>query len=200
MSNYPNFSMIGNEGVAPAPIGDNAITQGIGFPLRSVSQAGGDTPYPGPQPVLFAESQSTQSPVTTGPANAIQVEFGPAQGVVTDSVMIDGLGNITFNETGVYDLVATFYISREVPPEVADFVIRGLVNGVQFGNPVVIHMNDDENTHIQQLTVTAGFTAGDVMTIECMRDSTGFDDGYLEAVVTSGWGTSPSAVIRLTKF
>ena len=50
--------------------------------------------------VLDAASFNSQAPASLD--IPIQVEFGPAQGTVSDPVMLSAAGAITFNEPGLY--------------------------------------------------------------------------------------------------
>lgn len=148
---------------------------------------------------LYAPSTSNQNPAGTD--NPLPVEFGAAQYDETFDVSLEVDGTIHFNRTGVYQIRAIFAFSRTSSPGQAYLSIRALLDGVQFGLPITAEVSDDEMTIPLEFTSTLMFDAGQVLTFELMRGSNGNNNGGLAAFENSlGWGTSPSASIRITKF
>jgi hypothetical protein len=150
--------------------------------------------------VLIAESFADQNPVGTD--NPLQVEFGPAQGTAADDVQISAAGAVTFNRTGNYLTFLSLYFARTTQNGVAQFAIRGLENGVaQIGNPIGIRSSEPDSTIPIFVTGLVKVpVAGPVVTVECVRDSNGIDNGGLSGIASSvGWGNTPSARIRIVK-
>lgn len=149
--------------------------------------------------VFVANSENSQSPVALD--TPLQVEFGPALNDVNDPAMIDALGNVTINEDGIYVLTALFSISRSTSAGRAYLFFRYLINGVQIGNPVAVIASDDEMTIPLSFTRITNLAAGNVLTVEFVRDSLGIFNGSLFSYTSSiGWGDSSSAILRIEKF
>ena len=148
--------------------------------------------------VLVASELVSQSP--TALDVPVPITFGAAQGGPSDPVQIDAAGLTTFNLAGIYRVRVVLSISRVTAPGEAFFFFRGLFNGVQVGNPVSCIMTDDEMTIPLEFTFTGSISAATTMTFEMVRDSAGNNDGGLDARTSSvGWGTSPSASLRIDK-
>lgn len=199
MANYPRFNVLANEAPGPAAnIGDNRMTQGIGFNLVPVSQAGsGPDPYPGPVLVLVNDSFDSQNPTGLGPGGAVQISFGPAIGTPADPVQIDGLGTIIVNQAGVYAASFSVVARRSTVPGTVNLLFRLLVDGVQFRNPALIVMGDAADSHFQQFTITGSLPSGTVIRAEMMRQ--GANNGGLIST-PSDWGATPAASIRVLRY
>ena len=159
-------------------------------------------------PISLARETVTQSLLLAGeeladqiPAGIdtpMQVKFGAAQGTGGDPVMIDALGAVTFNLAGYYRLRGTFSVSRSGGSQVAELWLRLLINGVQQGVALACESSEHNVTIPLQYDFEAQFSAGQVVTVEFVRDSNGNNDGLLESQMSSnGWGNSPSASIRI---
>ena len=193
--NYPDFNVTGQIGSNPiTPIGDNVMTQGLGFPLRPVSTAPGE---PGLANILAAQNDNDQIPAGLG--IPLQVTYGPAQS--TASIDLSAAGEVTFLVDGAYLVITNLYFVRTSSPGVSIMFLRFLLDGVQAGNPVAIEMDADETSQFQQFLLAGQVTAGTVLTCEVIRDSAENNDGQLEAFTsTDGWGNAPSSIIRVLKF
>jgi len=150
--------------------------------------------------VLNATDFTAQEP-SLGIFNAIQVTFGSASGTVSDPVMLDALGNITFNEAGTYFINGYASIDRTGPNGgVAVFLYRYLLDGVQVGYPIALEL-DRSNISIPEiqafpLTIT---TPGTVLTYEIARTGTVNQGGLYPYFTNTSWGNSPSAAITISK-
>jgi len=150
--------------------------------------------------VLNTGQYSAQEP-GLGILNAIQVKFGNATGTVSDPVMMDALGSITFNQTGTYFINAYASVDRlGANGGVAIFLYRLLLDGVQVGYPVALEL-DRTNISIPEiqafpLTIT---TAGTVLTYEIAREGTVNAGGLYPYFTNTSWGNSPSAAITISK-
>lgn len=149
--------------------------------------------------VLIARSLSDQQPA--GADLPIQIEFGAAQGGPTDPVQIDAAGLVTFNEAGLYQIRTLLSVSRTTSGGEAIIFIRGLFNGVQVGAPVAAIIDDDEMTIPLEFTTVGNINPGTTFALEFVRDSAGTNNGGLTSFTNSiGWGTSPSASLRIVRF
>lgn len=193
--NYPDFNVTGQIGSNPiTPIGENVMTQGIGFPLRPVSSAPGE---PGLANILAAQNDNDQIPAGLGVT--LQVSYGPPQANAT--VSLDANGTLTFLEDGAYLVITNLYFVRTTTPGVSIMFLRFLLDGVQSGNPVAIEMTENGTSQFQQFLLAGQVTAGTELSVEVIRDSAENNDGQLEAFTsTDGWGNAPSSIIRVLKF
>ena len=157
-------------------------------------------PAPGLTEVLNTGQYSAQEP-GLGIGNFIQVKFGNATGTASDPVMMDALGNITFNETGTYFINSYASIDRlGANGGVAIFLYRLLLDGVQVGFPIALEL-DRTNISIPEiqafpLTIT---TAGTVLKYEIARTGTVNAGGLYPYFTSTSWGNSPSASIKISK-
>ena len=169
------------------------VTKGITTAITSVGTGFGLTN------VLNASDTTNQTP--SGLDSALQVTFGSAQGTVTDPVMVDALGNITFNESGVYLFNGYANFARGgLSGGVAVIAFRALFNGVQAGVTKVVEIKDADDMIPYDLTLPINATAGDVLTWEIIRDSSGADYGGLYThTLLGGWTNIPSVAVSIFK-
>lgn len=144
---------------------------------------------------LIAASFVNQSPIATD--TALQIEFGAAQSNDEVSLAVDG--TVTFNKRGFFNVTIGIQYGRDNTNNVANLHFRILLNGVQVGNTATAILQTDESD--VPFSVSGGFTveAGDELTMEIIRDSTGTNDGglFTKGVTAAGWNDSPSASIRI---
>lgn len=152
-----------------------------------------------PQSVLVAKSVVNQNP--TGLDAPLQVEFGAAQGTVSDPVMIDALGTITVNVTGRYRASLFVQYGRTGAGAASWLFFRGLKNGTQNNLSVLTKLDNANSDLPMHFEVTSNLEAGDFLKFEMIRDSQGFDSGGLfsETPTPVGWLVSPSAQITMIK-
>ena len=151
--------------------------------------------------VLYAFSTVNQAPSVLD--TPLQVTFGAAQNTATDPVMLDALGNITFNQTGMYLFNGFGNIERQGSSGgVSVLLFRALIDGVQAG---VVKGFDLSSTGIMipyEITTIINITeAGTVLTWEILRDSSGVNQGGMYThTASSTWDDVPSAQIQIFKF
>ena len=146
-------------------------------------------------------ASGTDNQVPSGLDTPLQVQFGTAQGTIADPVMVDGLGNVTFNESGIY-LINGFASFGRGGQSGGTCVVafRALLNGVQAGVTKVVEVKDADAIIPYDLTIPINATAGDVLTWEIMRDSLGANYGGLYSVTLLGrWSNVPSATLSIYK-
>ena len=192
----PDFNVTGQIGLDPiTQIGDHVMTQGLGFPLRPVSTSPGEGV--GMTSVLVSQHNGSQVP--TGLGVPMQVAFGAPES--NEYVSIDAAGTITFIQAGAYMALCNVYFDRSTDQGESLTFLRFLGDGVQAGNPVAIEMDSADTSQFNQFVLAGQVPAGTELTVEIMRDSGGFNDGYLISFTsTDGWGTAPSAIMRVLKF
>ena len=149
--------------------------------------------------VLNASSTVDQLP--SGLDSALQVTFGAAQGTGSDPVMVDALGNITFNEGGIYLFHGFANFERKGSSGgTVVMAFRALLNGTQINSTKNVDMKDTDTSIPYDLTTPINATAGDVLTWEIMRDSSGVDNGGLYThTLLGGWSNVPSTSIDIYK-
>jgi hypothetical protein len=149
--------------------------------------------------VLYAFSTANQVP--SGLDTPLQVTFGAAQNTSTDPVMLDALGNITFNQTGLYLFNGYANFERQGSSGgVTVTLFRALLNGVQTGPTRGVDLSGTGIMFPYELTLPIQVSAGDVLTWEIMRDSSGVDQGGMYTHTALGpWDDVPSAQIEIFK-
>lgn len=143
----------------------------------------------------------TDNQLPSGLDTPLQVLFGIAQGTIADPVMVDALGNITFNESGIYLFNGYANFERQGSSGGnAVIAFRALLNGVQAGVTKMVELKDVGTGVPYDLTLPINATAGDVLTWEIMRDSSGVDQGGLYAhTLLGGWSNVPSVSVSIYK-
>ena len=149
--------------------------------------------------VLTAVDTTNQEP--SGLDSPLQVTFGAAQGTATDPVMLDALGNITFNEGGLYLFNGYANFERQGSSGgVSVTLFRALINGVQSGPTKGVELSGTGIMFPYELTLPIQVNAGDVFTWEILRDSSGVDAGGLYIHTNSGpWSNVPSSDVNIYK-
>lgn len=149
--------------------------------------------------VLAAVDTTNQEP--SGLDSALQVKFGAAQKTASDPVMLDALGNITFNQAGLYLFNGYANFERQGSSGgVTVTLFRALLNGVQSGPTKGVDLSGIGIMFPYELTLPIQVSAGDVLTWEIMRDSSGVNGGGLYVHTNSGpWSNVPSADVNIYK-
>jgi hypothetical protein len=173
---------------------DSSITKNytIGSILNLVS--------PSATSVLYAFSTVNQAPSVLD--TPLQVTFGAAQNTATDPVMLDALGNITFNQTGMYLFNGFGNIERQGSSGgVSVLLFRALINGVQAGVVKGFELNTTGVMFPYETTIVINITeVGTVLTWQILRDSSGVNQGGMYVHIASGpWDDVPSTQIQIFK-
>ena len=150
--------------------------------------------------VLYAFSTVDQAPSVLN--TPLQVTFGAAQNTATDPVMLDALGNITFNQTGMYLFNGFGNIERQGSSGgVSVLLFRALIDGVQAGVVKGFELNTTGVMFPYETTIVINITeVGTVLTWEILRDSSGVNQGGMYTHTASGpWDDVPSAQIQIFK-
>lgn len=147
---------------------------------------------------------STQVPSTTGPANAIVIEFGAAFGGASDPVEMSSAGVFKVNQAGTYRLKVALQFGRTGSSGISKILFRAVINGSQAGRSIAANIsNANEEQYIENDTwITV--PVGTELQFELMRDAAGNDSGGLLAitptVVAGSWNIAPTAAIRVERW
>lgn len=146
----------------------------------------------------FSTAVSQQPSATNTP---LQIEFGAAQGTVADPVMLSSNGAITFNQAGQYIINYQSHYGRTGGAGVSQLYTRSLVNGVVVGNSRHATIESANQVLPFALRVKINVNAGDVLTLQLIRDSSGNNSGgFFQGDPTpAGWPNSPSASIEVAR-
>jgi len=149
--------------------------------------------------VLSASDRTNQEP--SGLNEPLQVKFGPAQYGDDDPVMLDALGNITFNQAGLYLFNGYGNFERQGSSGgVTVTLFRALLNGIQISPTKGVELSGTGIMFPYELTIPIQVNEGDVLTWEIMRDSSGVDAGGLYIHEVNGdWSNVPSADVFIYK-
>lgn len=150
--------------------------------------------------IINGSSFSTQNPA--GLDMPLQIEFGAAVNGPTDPAQMDANGLVTINQTDEYDISFFFEYGRVGMGSVAWLFWRLKVNGTQSGNAVFAKLDGANDDIPVQFEISRSFNAGDIFTVELIRDSQGDNSGGLlsETPTPGDWNAAPSAnlVVRRT--
>ncbi len=152
-----------------------------------------------PEIALVLSSEDTTNQVPSGLDTALQVKFGPATGTSTDPVMLAADGVITFNVGGTYLFNGFANFERQGSSGgVSVTGFRALLNGVQASPTKAVELDTPGFIVPYELTIPITVEAGDELTWEIMRDSSGIDQGGLYThTMLGGWSNVPSADVRI---
>jgi len=150
---------------------------------------------------LILQGTSTVNQEPAGLDVPLQVTFGPAQNGPADPVELDVLGNIIFNQAGLY-LLNWFVNFERQGGGIGGAVIafRALINGIQVSPTKMVEIDSTIHPIPYELTIPITASAGDVLTWEIIRDSSGLDEGGLYThTLLGGWSNVPSADVFVYK-
>jgi len=176
------------------------ITQGIGFPLAPVEESSGGSGINiavSKENVLDSQNFTDQDPPGLG--TPLQVIFGGVD--ASDQWSVDATGAFTCIIAGQYDIRMKLSIGREGSPGVSQIYARVLLNGVPEGSTSHTIVDNGRSEWPSILEFSRTFDAGDVVTVEIVRDTDGHDSGGLRAGVpdVAGWASSPSAQFTIDR-
>lgn len=146
---------------------------------------------------------SDQGPVATDTEH--QILFGDSVGVniinITGDLTIATDGSITVNTTGSYQFLLNTNYGRNTASGVSQMHIRVLVDGSQLGGSGDNWFSGQNDRLTKSVTFFLSLNAGEVLTLEVIRDSAGANDGGFFAgnPTPAGWENVPSASIAAYK-
>ncbi len=125
----------------------------------------------------------------------IQVEYGAAQSVTDVSMAADGA--LTFNTTAKYQININAHYGRSGAAGVSLLLFRLLMDNVAFGKPLAAKVESSNILVPWSSTFIIQATAGQVLTSELMRDSTGDNSGGIYNVDPAVIGWDAAACITM---
>lgn len=149
--------------------------------------------------VLRAASLVTQAPSAVD--TPLQLTFGIAQNSVTDPVMINSAGLVTFNVAGNYAVRIKLQNGRTGSTGTSILLSRLLLNGSQIGSAAAVKITETDSTTPTESRVVINATAGQTFAVQVMRDSAGSNFGgvYPQVATVTAWGTAPSALLVISR-
>lgn len=138
---------------------------------------------------------ATQLPAGLGVP--LQVEFGAAQANSNVSLAVNGAVTCLISKT--YAVRIKLQLGRTGASGTSIMFARILVNGVQVGVSQLSKLSTADNVTALDSRVLLTLTAGDVLTVEIIRDSAGANFGGLYAATSShGWVLAPTALLVIS--
>ncbi|AHK11820.1 hypothetical protein S349_30 [Shewanella sp. phage 3/49] len=138
---------------------------------------------------------ATQLP--TGLGVPLQVEFGAAQ--ADENITLAANGAVTCLITETYAVRIKLQLGRTGASGTSIMFARILVNGVQVGVSQLSKLSTADNVTALDSRVLLPLTAGDVLTVQIIRDSAGTNFGGLYAATSShGWVLAPTALLVIS--
>lgn len=149
--------------------------------------------------VIRAASTVAQAPSSVD--TPLQLTFGAAQNSGTDPVMLNSSGQVTFNTSGSYAVRVKLQQCRTGSTGASILLSRVLINGVQYGSPAAVKMENPNVIAVTESRVVLNVTAGQTFSVQIMRDSSGNNSGGLvpQAATVTAWGTAPSALLVISR-
>lgn len=149
--------------------------------------------------ILSGKSNVDQEPADLD--QPLQVTFGPAINDAEDPVQLLADGSLVFNEAGLYLFNGFGNFERQGSSGgVTVTAFRAYKNGTPFTPAKAVDLSNTGIMVPYELTVPIQAEAGDVITWEIMRDSSGVNGGGLYThVLAGGWGIVPSADVNIWK-
>lgn len=145
--------------------------------------------------LLYAFSAVTQEP--TALSTNLQIIFGAAQAGPVVSLAANGA--ITFLVAGDYDIRLRLQFGRSGASGIAELFGRALLNGLPLGQIVHTKLNAAEFSIPCTFEFIVTATVGSVLTFQIRRGSGGTNAGGIFTATDAVWGTSPSAVISISR-
>lgn len=151
--------------------------------------------------IMTAAATADQAPTVL--STPLQLVFGAAQNSAVNPVMVSAAGVLTFNTAGVYSVRVRLQCGRVAATGVATVAFRALLGGVQYGNSSAVRLDNALTILPVDARFVVNATAGQTMYFQIVRDSVGSSINaggvYATALATSGWGTTPSALLVVSR-
>ena len=189
------------KGAVSASSGQVPIATGSGtavFGFLDWTQVANKPTSSGYQAKLSAFSGVNQNPSAVN--TPLQITFGSAQ--TTTDVSISAAGVITFNTSGNYLIDIFLRFGRSTSTGNAIIMNRILKNGAQILNSNGLILSAATQTIPFSAAIPLTMAAGDTITMEVARDSSGTNDGgsFVISPTIAGWNIVPSATVVVNKF
>ena len=148
--------------------------------------------------ISSASSGTTQNPTASN--TATDVVFGSA--VTLADVSLSAAGQITFNTGGSYLVQADLNFGRDAGTTASILYVRAVKNGIAYGNPIAVRLNETVSRRTVSLNLVIAATAADTFKFQFESDSAGDGGGGLrqDAPGAAGWTVVPCAKLTVSKF
>ena len=187
------------------------IPQGIGNQLIAVQQAtNGEVfdPTTGMRTerlIQAASGVAAQNPTGLGTANAIQLNFGAAQGTVLDPLQLLADGALQCNIAGTYFLEFDMQIGRLGSSGTSIILFQIRLNGVKAAETRTFKLNNTNTNFAYQNSAWVNLSQGDLITWELMRDESGNNSGGAIGFTPTNsagteWAASPATTLRMSRW
>lgn len=149
------------------------------------------------QTILTASDFTMQIP--TGTDTPLQITFGGAQNSTDGEVSLAADGALTANINKNFLISIALQYGRNNAGMASWLFFRVLVDGVAAPDPAFAKLDNSNAAFPVQFRGRVALNAGEVFTVEMIRDSQGFDDGELitETPTLVDWDQSPSAKLTV---
>jgi hypothetical protein len=145
-----------------------------------------------------ASTAASQNPAASD--TATDVVFGGA--ITAADASLDASGQVTFNTGGSFSVQASLNFGRDSGTNASILYVMAVKNGVAYGSPVELRLNQAVDRHTLNLNVFVAATAGDTFKFQFVTDSDGDGGGGLrqDTPTISGWPVVPCAKLTVSKF
>lgn len=148
---------------------------------------------------VLTASASDSLQVPAGLDSPLKINFGAAQGTISDPVSINASGTVTFNEEGQYHVQVELPITRQGSGAISYTLVRALLNSSELEPPTVVSSTIQSSIPYKKMFIIDAL-ATEQLEIQIMRDSNGANDGLLSRFFGSGgFGGTPSSYIKIWK-
>ena len=177
-------------GQGAATSGDLAFSSGLGGVTWTEGRVDGSL-------ILVAPDFTNQYPSALD--TPLQNTYGGVQ--TTTEFDLDAAGVLTCNVTGWYKFLWNLRFGRTAGTGTAQIIWRVVYNGNQIGKTIAGSVGGASDVYPFSLLASLPMTAGDTILTEIMRDSSGNNDGGLQAFtpVVGSWEKAASASVRVDK-
>lgn len=188
-------------GIGEAPLDGEQYLRSNGDWTAYVEPAPEPPSEPTSEPVLSSASLLTvQEPALLGELGLISVDFGPDTAVIDEPVSISG-GDIVINEAGNYTVETELTMGRDTNSGIATLLTRTLVDAVDITGTTVTTIAHSNTVETVSQILNLDLNAGQVISMEMIRDASGANDGGLTQVLpaATGWSAVPSAKVKVKR-
>lgn len=157
-----------------------------------------------PSTILTAAALTSVSTSASQNPSAVNTNtdiiFG--SGGSTADVSVSAAGLITFTTGGPYLVQVDLNFGRDTGTTASILYVRAFKNGVAYGSPVEMRLQETVSRKLMNLTLVVSATAADTLKFQMVTDSAGDAGGGLrqDTPNAAGWSVVPCAKLTVSKF
>lgn len=157
-----------------------------------------------PTTILTAAALTSASTSASQNPSAVNtntdIVFG--SGGSTADVSVSAAGLITFTTGGPYLVQVDLNFGRDAGSSASILYVRAFKNGVAYGSPIEIRLQETVSRKLMNLTLPISATAADTLKFQMVTDSAGDAGGGLrqDTPNAAGWSVVPCAKLTVSKF